>query len=83
TDLGKPATEALITEIVSGRSEVDHALLHLTDWMEPRPVKRPLALRPASAEVRPRPKGLVRVLGAWNYPVQLALAPVVGALAAG
>ena len=83
TDLGKPATEALITEIVSVRSEVDHALLHLTDWMEPRPVKLPLALRPASAEVRPRPKGLVLVIGAWNYPVQLALAPVVGALAAG
>ena len=82
-DLGKPATETLMTEVVSVRSEVDHALLHLTDWMEPRPAKLPLALRPASAEVRPRPKGLVLIIGAWNYPVQLTLAPLVGALAAG
>lgn len=82
-DLGKPATEALMTELSPVRSEVDHALLHLTDWMEPRPAKLPLALRPASAEVRPRPKGLVLVIGAWNYPLQLSLAPLVAALAAG
>lgn len=82
-DLGKSATEALMTEVVSVRSEVDHALLHLTDWMEPRPARLPLALRPASAEVRARPKGMVLIIGAWNYPVQLTLAPLVGALAAG
>ena len=82
-DLGKAPTEALMTEVISVRSEVDHAILHLSEWMEPRPAKLPLTLQPASAEVRPRPKGLVLIIGAWNYPVQLTLAPLVGALAAG
>ncbi|MDO5633480.1 MAG: aldehyde dehydrogenase family protein [Micrococcus sp.] len=82
-DLGKSPIEALLTEIMSVRQEVDHALLHLTDWMDRRPAKLPLALRPAHAEVQARPKGLVLIIGAWNYPVQLLLAPLVGALAAG
>ena len=82
-DLNKSAAEALMTEVLSVRAEIDHALLHLTDWMEPRPAKLPLSLRPARAQVEPRPRGCVLIIGAWNYPVQLLLAPLVGALAAG
>ena len=82
-DLGKSPTEGLMTELMPVRAEVDHALLHLTDWMDKRPVKTPLSLKPATAEVQARPKGLVLIIGAWNYPVQLTLAPLVGAVAAG
>ncbi|WP_414601893.1 aldehyde dehydrogenase family protein [Micrococcus sp.] len=82
-DLHKSPTEARLTEIGTVRAEIDHAVLHLTDWMDPRPAKVPLALQPASAHVRARPKGMVLVIGAWNYPVQLLLGPLVPALAAG
>ncbi|QCU76826.1 aldehyde dehydrogenase family protein [Citricoccus sp. SGAir0253] len=83
SDVGKSRTEALITEIQSVRSEVDHALLYLTDWMEPQAVKVPLALQPASAKVEARPLGTVLVIAPWNYPFQLLLAPLVAAVAAG
>ena len=82
-DLGKSRTEALLTEVGSVISEIDHALAHLGSWMKPRKVSVPLAFQPASAQVRPVPLGAVLVIGAWNYPVQLTLAPLVGALAAG
>lgn len=82
-DLGKPATEARMTEVQSVVAEIEHALLHLTDWMEPTSVKVPLAFQPASARIEARPLGMVLVIAPWNYPVQLLLAPLVGALAAG
>ncbi|WFP16734.1 aldehyde dehydrogenase family protein [Citricoccus muralis] len=82
-DLGKSETEALATEIGVVKSEVDHTLLHLTDWMEPTPVKVPLAFQPASAQVAPRPLGTVLIIAPWNYPFQLAINPLVGAIAAG
>lgn len=82
-DLGKPAVEAMLTEVQPTRSEVDHALLYLTDWMEPESVKVPLAFRPASAKVEARPLGTVLIIGPWNYPVQTLLGPLVAAVAAG
>ncbi|MDO4239868.1 aldehyde dehydrogenase family protein [Micrococcus sp.] len=82
-DLGKSRTEALLTEVGSVVSEIDHALAHLDAWMKPRKAPVPLAFQPASARVVPVPLGAVLVIGAWNYPVQLTLAPVVGAIAAG
>ncbi len=82
-DLGKSTTEAMVTEVQVTRSEVEHALLHLTDWMEPESVKVPLALQPASAKVERRPLGAVLVIAPWNYPVQLLLGPLVGAVAGG
>lgn len=82
-DLGKSATEAMVTEVQVTRSEVEHALLHLTDWMEPESVKVPLALQPASAKIEHRPLGTVLIIAPWNYPVQLLLAPLVAALAGG
>jgi aldehyde dehydrogenase (NAD+) len=83
SDLGKSATEARVSELELLRGEIDHAQLHLTEWMEPRHVRLPLALQPASAKVEARPLGLVLIIGAWNYPVLLLLGPLVCALAAG
>ncbi|MDO5743749.1 MAG: aldehyde dehydrogenase family protein [Micrococcaceae bacterium] len=82
-DLGKGSVEAKMTEIDMVRAEIDHAQLHLSEWMESRPVKVPLALQPAAAKIEPQPLGVVLVIGAWNYPLQLVLAPLVASIAAG
>ncbi|GAA3705948.1 aldehyde dehydrogenase family protein [Zhihengliuella alba] len=83
SDLGKHPAEARLTELELLKDEIHHAQLYLTEWMEPKHVKVPLALQPAMAKTEPQPKGMVLILGAWNYPVQLLLSPLVGALAAG
>ncbi len=82
-DLGKGATEAKFSEIDVVRAEIDHAQKHLAEWMDSTSVKVPLALQPAIAKVEPRPLGVVLIIGPWNYPLQLMLAPLVAAIAAG
>ena len=82
-DLGKPAFEAQLTELGFLVTEIDHTLAKLSKWMRPRRVATPLALQPASAHVVPEPLGVVLILAPWNYPLMLALSPLVGALAAG
>ncbi|QIM15931.1 aldehyde dehydrogenase family protein [Leucobacter insecticola] len=82
-DLGKSGTESQLTEIGFLISEIDHALAHLSKWMRPRRVSVPLAVLPASARIIPEPLGVVLVIAPWNYPLMLALSPLIGALAAG
>ncbi|MEV4555492.1 aldehyde dehydrogenase family protein [Kitasatospora sp. NPDC049285] len=82
-DLGKSATEAYTTEIGFTINEIDHTLRHLDRWLRPRRVPVPLSLRPARARTVREPLGTVLVISPWNYPLQLALAPLIGALAAG
>ncbi|WP_234534807.1 aldehyde dehydrogenase family protein [Streptomyces shenzhenensis] len=82
-DLGKSAMEAFTTEIGFTVHEIDHALAHLTSWLRPRRTRVPVALAPARARIVREPLGTVLIISPWNYPVQLALAPLVGALAAG
>ncbi len=82
-DLGKPRLEAWATDIGFVISEIDHALKHLRRWTRPTRVRTPLVTKPARARLVPEPLGVVLVIAPWNYPVQLALAPMVGALAAG
>ncbi|MFI6936235.1 aldehyde dehydrogenase family protein [Streptomyces sp. NPDC050287] len=84
TDLGKSATEAYRTEIDFTVREIDHTLDHLTDWLRPESAPVPAHLGDdARAWTRYDPLGVVLVIAPWNYPLQLLLAPVVGALAAG
>lgn len=82
-DLGKGPKEAYRTEIAFALNELDHTVAHLTEWLRPRAVALPEALRPAEARVVRDPLGVVLVIAPWNYPLQLALTPLVGALAAG
>ena len=82
-DLGKPALESFVTEIGFTLGEVDHALRHLRRWSRGSRVAVPLALQPARARNEPQPLGVVLVIAPWNYPLQLLLAPLCGALAAG
>ena len=82
-DLGKNPLESYVTELSLVRAEAEHALKHLDKWTRSRRVPVPLGLMPASARTQPQPLGVVLIIGPWNYPVQLVLAPLVGALAAG
>ncbi|MBS1905866.1 MAG: aldehyde dehydrogenase family protein [Actinobacteria bacterium] len=83
TDLGKHPVESDVAEIGIVLREIDHALRRLRRWMRPRRVGVPLVLAPATARIVPEPLGVVLVIGPWNYPLQLVLNPLVGALAAG
>ena len=79
----RSAHETRLAELYVVAAEVRHARRHVGRWMRPRAVSTPLRLWPGRAYVMPQPRGVVGVISPWNYPVQLALAPVVGALAAG
>ena len=81
-DLGKSSTEAFRTEIDFTIREIDHTLDHLTDWLRPESAPVPPHLgADATAWTQYDPLGVVLVIAPWNYPAQLLLAPVVGALA--
>lgn len=82
-DLGKHRAESQLTEIGFVTAEAAHLERHLETWLRPKPVPVPLATRPAKAWTQLTPLGVVLVIGPWNYPVQLSLAPLAGALAAG
>ena len=64
-------------------SEIDHTLAKLKHWIRPERRKAGWKLWPATAEVRFVPLGVVGIISPWNYPVNLALAPLVAAIAAG
>ncbi|MEM6730167.1 MAG: aldehyde dehydrogenase family protein [Myxococcota bacterium] len=82
-DFKKPELEAVVTDVRVNIAEAEFALRHLEDWVRPTRASAPLALQPASGEVRSEPFGVALILSPWNYPVQLALQPLVAALAAG
>ncbi|MCF3961178.1 aldehyde dehydrogenase family protein [Streptomyces fuscigenes] len=83
TDLGKSEREAVRTEVLFTVREIDHTLEHLDGWLRPTPAAVPDHLPGARAWSLLEPLGVVLVIGPWNYPAQLLLAPMVGALAAG
>lgn len=82
-DLGKSAAESRMTELSIVSTEIDHMSANLEAWTSPRRVPTPLFAKPATAEIIREPLGLVLVIAPWNYPVQLTLSPLVGAIAAG
>ncbi|MDR6505961.1 aldehyde dehydrogenase family protein [Arthrobacter oryzae] len=83
SDLGKHRSESQLTEIGYVTAEAAHLERHLAAWLRPRRVDVPVAVQPAKAWTELTPLGVVLVIGPWNYPVQLTLAPLAGALAAG
>lgn len=82
-DLGKSGVEAQITEIGFLRSEIGHVLNKIKGWMKPERVQMPAAVLPARGWIRPEPLGTVLIIAPWNYPLMLALSPLIGAIAAG
>ncbi|KFN50561.1 coniferyl aldehyde dehydrogenase [Arenimonas composti] len=75
--------ETLVAEVMVTLEEIAHLRRNLRRWMRPRRAPVNLAFRPARAEIRPMPLGVVGVVAPWNYPVQLALIPLADAIAAG
>ncbi|MFF4116698.1 aldehyde dehydrogenase family protein [Streptomyces sp. NPDC001714] len=83
-DLGKSTREAYGSEIDFTIREIDHTLDHLEEWLRPESAPVPKHLGDdATAWTQYDPLGVVLVIAPWNYPAQLLLAPVAGALAAG
>jgi aldehyde dehydrogenase (NAD+) len=82
-DLGRPAVEAWLGDIASTKGEAAFARKHLKKWMRRRRQPLPLAQLPGRCWVRYDPLGVVLIIGPWNYPVYLTLAPLVAAVAAG
>jgi len=82
-DLGKPETEAYVSELAVVLHEIDWALTRVRSWARPRRVRTPVILFPATSWIYPQPYGSVLIIGPFNYPFQLAVLPLVGALAAG
>lgn len=83
-DLRKSDIEAWVSEIGFVTADIKHTLRKLGSWMKRRRVGfSPLIAAPATSYVHPQPLGLTLIIAPWNYPLQLALAPLVGALAAG
>ena len=82
-DLGRSPHDAWFGDIASTRGEVRYAIRHLKRWMRPKRVPVPLAVMPGKAYYRYEPLGVVLIIGPWNYPFYLCLAPLVGAVAAG
>ncbi len=75
--------ETMISEIGVVAAAIDHALPRLARWSRPERVPVGWRFWPARGRVLKQPLGVVGVIAPWNYPVQLALSPVIGALAAG
>ena len=83
SDLGKCDFEGWFSEIGIVIAEIDHIRKRLRRWMRPERVPTPLLAHPASSHIQREPLGVVLIIGAWNYPIQLVLVPLVAAIAAG
>ncbi|MEA5541017.1 aldehyde dehydrogenase [Limnoraphis robusta Tam1] len=80
-DLNRPEFEAYFE--IASVSEVNYAIKHLKSWTKPKKVPTSIDQFPASAQIFPEPLGVVLIIGPWNYPFQLMISPLVGAIAAG
>lgn len=83
TDLKKSAEESWVTETGFLLTEINTALKHLKAWMQPESIRTNLVNLPSSSYIYREPLGTVLIISPWNYPLQLLLAPLVGAMAAG
>ena len=75
--------ESVASDGVPVLKEIDHIRAHLRQWMRPSPRAVDGNFLPGRAEIRYQPVGVVGIISPWNYPVNLALSPLVSALAAG
>ena len=83
TDLHKSYEEAYLTELSIVYGEIRNHLKNMRTWARPERKSSPLAILPASSQIIKEPLGNVLIIAPWNYPVQLLLNPLVGAISAG
>ena len=82
-DLKKSPEESWVTETGMVIAELNTAIRHLRQWMRPKSAGTNLVNMPSGSRIMQEPLGVVLIIGPWNYPVQLLLNPLVGAIAAG
>ncbi|MBR5820115.1 MAG: aldehyde dehydrogenase [Alistipes sp.] len=82
-DLHKSYEEAYMTELSIVMGEIKNHLKHLKGWMRPKGVCSPLKMFPSTSRTMTEPLGCGLIIAPWNYPVQLLLNPLVGAISAG
>ncbi len=82
-DLHKSAEEAILTELSIVSGEIKNHIKHLRCWMRSRRVSTPLKMMPSRSRVVSEPLGNALIIAPWNYPVQLLLNPLVGAISSG
>lgn len=82
-DLNKSEFESQATEITIVLESITYTLKHLDSWAKPRRKKQPITQFPGKSYVLQEPFGLTLIMSPWNYPINLTLCPLVGAIAAG
>ena len=82
-DFNKPAFETYTTEIMIILQEIDYQLKHIHQFTKPKSVSTGILSIGAKGKIYPEPYGLVLIMSPWNYPLLLALQPLIGAIAAG
>lgn len=82
-DLRRNRVDADLMDVDYNIREAEYALKHLHDWMKPVREPTPLLMEPGHVRVRRDPFGVTLIIGAWNEPYMLTLAPLVAAIAAG
>ena len=82
-DLKKTAEEAWVSETGLLIQEINYTIKHLREWMQPERVGTNLLNLPSTSYLYPSARGVVLIIGPWNFPLQLLLIPVAGAIAAG
>ncbi len=80
---GRSRLETLLADVLCAVDAARYSRRHLRSWAKPRRVAVPYPFWPTRAWEEPVPKGIIGIMAPWNYPVQLALVPVVDAIAAG
>lgn len=82
-DLGKPPLESFTTEISYISGDAAYCRKNLNRWTKSKKISTPVVGQPGKSWIQPEPLGVVLIIGAWNYPVQLTLAGMSAAIAAG
>ncbi|MDR1181049.1 MAG: aldehyde dehydrogenase [Bacteroidales bacterium] len=82
-DLHKSYEEAYLTEISIVLAEVNNHIKHLKRWAKPKKVTTPLFLQPSRSKIIYEPLGTSLIISPWNYPFQLLINPLIGAISAG
>lgn len=82
-DLNKSNFEGYMTEVGVVLDELRYVIKHLKKWASPQKVKTPITHFPSTSKIYTEPYGVVLLISPWNYPFQLTMAPLIGAIAAG
>jgi acyl-CoA reductase-like NAD-dependent aldehyde dehydrogenase len=83
SEMKKPLVEAYVSEVGLLLNEIDYAIRNLKAWVKPKKVRTPIVHFLASSYIYSEPFGVVLIIGPWNYPFQLIISPLIGAIAAG